>query len=176
VREAYFTLKRRKAAGVDGQTREAYGRNLEENLKGLSGRLRRGAYRARRLRRTYISKRDGGQRPIGIPVLEDKRVQKAMVKVLSAVYEVDFRGFSYGFRPGRSQQRGLHAAVEDIESRKVNWVLDVDIRGFLKAKMRTIAGKVGKKVIYSLIQEVERRPIDEPTVTEEEIDLTKICF
>jgi RNA-directed DNA polymerase len=133
LRKAFFSLKRQKAAGVDGKTWKDYGKNLEENLKGLSERLRRGAYRAKPVWRTYIPKRDGRKRPIGIPVLEDKIVQKSMVEVLNAIYEVDFRGFSYGFRPGRSQHDALDAVVEAIESKKVNWVLDVDIRGFFDA-------------------------------------------
>jgi group II intron reverse transcriptase/maturase len=133
LREGYFSLKRGKAAGVDGQTWEDYGKDLEENLKGLSERLRRGAYRARPVRRTYIPKRDGRRRPIGIPVLEDKIVQRTMVEILNAIYEIDFKGFSYGFRPGRSQHNALDAVVEAIEGRKVNWVLDVDIRGFFDA-------------------------------------------
>lgn len=133
LRKAYLSVKRRKAAGIDGQTWEEYGRNLEENLKGLSERLRRGAYRAKPVRRTYIPKKDGRKRPIGIPVLEDKIVQRSMVEVLNAIYEVDFKGFSYGFRPGRSQHNALDAVVEAIEGRKVNWVLDVDIRGFFDA-------------------------------------------
>ena len=133
LRRAYFSLKRKKAPGVDGRTWAEYGKDLEENLKGLSVRLRRGAYRAKPVRRAYIPKRDGRLRPIGIPVLEDKIVQKAMVEVLNAIYEVDFRGFSYGFRPGRSQHNALDAVVEAIEGRKVNWVLDLDIRGFFDA-------------------------------------------
>jgi len=133
LRKAFFSLKRRKAPGVDGQTWEEYGKNLGENLKRLSEKLRRGAYRAKPVRRTYIPKRDGRKRPIGIPVLEDKIVQKSMVDVLNAIYEVDFKGFSYGFRPGRSPHNALDAVVEAIESRKVNWVLDVDIRGFFDA-------------------------------------------
>lgn len=96
-------------------------------------RLRKGTYRARAVKRTYIPKGDGRRRPIGIPALEDKIVQRAMVEVLNAVYEVDFLGFSYGFRPKRNQHNALDAVVEAIEGRKVNWVLDVDIRGFFDA-------------------------------------------
>jgi hypothetical protein len=101
LKEAYRSLKRRGAPGVDGQTWEEYGGNLESNLTDLSGRLRRGAYRAMPVRRAYIPKSDGRQRPIGVPVLEDKIVQRATAEVLNAIYEVDFLGFSYGFRPGR---------------------------------------------------------------------------
>ena len=126
-------MKRNSAAGIDGTTWKEYGTNLEENLKNVSGRLRRGSYRARAVKRTYIPKSDGRQRPLGIPALEDKIVQKSMVEVLNAVYEVDFKGFSYGFRPERNQHNALDAVVEAIEGRKVNWVLDVDIRGFFDA-------------------------------------------
>ena len=133
LREAYFSLKRKAAPGVDEVTWRQYGMDLEDNLRGLSERLKRGAYRARPVRRVHISKEDGRQRPIGIPVLEDKVVQGATVKVLNAVYEVDFLGFSYGFRPGRNQHNALDALAVGIERRKVNWVLNGDIRGFFDA-------------------------------------------
>lgn len=130
LREAYLALKRNAAAGVDGQTWQAYGKELESNLQKLSDRLARGAYRARPVRRGYVPKTDGKQRPIGIPVLEDKIVQRATVRVLSAVYETDFLGFSYGFRPGRSAHLALDALAVGIQTKKVNWLLDADIRGF----------------------------------------------
>ncbi len=133
LKEAYRCLKRRSAPGVDGQTWEEYGRNLESNLAQLAGRLRCGAYRAMPVRRAYIPKLDGRQRPIGVPVLEDKIVQRATVEVLNAIYEVDFLGFSYGFRAGRNQHHALDALTVALESKKVNWVLDVDIRGFFDA-------------------------------------------
>jgi len=133
LRRSYHKLKHDSAAGIDGTTWKEYGTNLEENLKNLSERLRKGAYKARAVKRTYIPKGDGRQRPLGIPALEDKIVQRAMVEVLNAVYEVDFKGFSYGFRPERNQHNALDAVVEAIEGRKVNWVLDVDIRGFFDA-------------------------------------------
>jgi RNA-directed DNA polymerase len=133
LREAYLSLKRKAAAGVDHVTWEAYGERLEENLAHLSDRLKRGAYRAKPVVRTYIPKPDGGHRPLGIMALEDKVVQRATVEVLSAIYETDFVGFSYGFRPGRSPHRALDALAVGIQTRKVNWVLDVDIRGFYDA-------------------------------------------
>jgi RNA-directed DNA polymerase len=133
LRAAYHRLKRNAAPGVDGQTWEQYGQNLEEHLRDLSDRLRRGAYRAKPVRRVYIPKPDGRQRPIGIPVLEDKIVQRATTEVLEAIYETDFKGFSYGFRPGRSPHRALDAVAVGIKWRKVNWVLDADIRGFFDA-------------------------------------------
>ncbi len=130
LREAYFALKRDAAPGMDGQTWQAYGETLEENLQDLSGRLKRGAYRAKPVRRAYIPKADGRQRPLGVPVLEDKIVQRATVEVLNAIYETDFLGFSYGFRPGRSQHNALDALYTGLLTKKVNWVLDADIRGF----------------------------------------------
>jgi RNA-directed DNA polymerase len=133
LREAYLGLKRESAPGVDGVTWQAYGESLEANLQDLSGRLKRGAYRARPVRRVYIPKGDGRRRPIGVPVLEDKVVQRATTEVLEAVYESDFLGYSYGFRPGRSQHNALDAVTVGIQARKVSWVLDADIRGFFDA-------------------------------------------
>jgi len=111
LREVYYAMKRKAAAGVDGETWQHYGENLEENLQNLSERLKRGAYRAKPVRRVYIPKADGRQRPLGVPALEDKIVQGATVEVLNAVYETDFLGFSYGFRPGRSQHNALDALM-----------------------------------------------------------------
>lgn len=130
LRSAYHSLKRGAAAGIDGETWQHYGERLEDNLRDLSQRLRRGAYRASPVRRAYIPKADGRQRPLGVPVLEDKIVQRATVEVLNAIYEADFLGFSYGFRPKRSQHQALDALAVGIWSRKVNWVLDADIRSF----------------------------------------------
>lgn len=130
LREAYLGLKHNAAAGVDGETWEHYGEQLESNLQDLSERLKRGAYRARPVRRVYIPKADGRQRPIGVPVLEDKIVQRGTVEVLNAVYEIDFMGFSYGFRPKRSQHSALNALAVGITMKKVNWILDADIREF----------------------------------------------
>lgn len=130
LREAFFGLKRKSAPGVDGQTWQQYERDQESNLQDLSDRLRRGAYRAQPVVRTYIEKASGGQRPLGIPTLEDKIVQRAATRVLNAIYEEDFLGFSYGFRPGRECHDALNALTVGIEQRRVNWVLDADIRGF----------------------------------------------
>src|SRR5260370_573223 len=116
--------------GVDGETWRHYGETLEDNLQDLSHRLKRGAYRAKPVRRAYIDKSDGRKRPLGVPVLEDKLVQRATVEVLNAIYETDFLGFSYGFRPGRSQHNALDALYTGLLTKKVNWVLDVDIRSF----------------------------------------------
>jgi retron-type reverse transcriptase len=133
LRRAYYALKREAAPGVDGETWQHYGEALEENLRDLSGRLARGAYRAKPVRRAYIAKADGGQRPLGVPTLEDKIVQRATAEVLHAIYEADFLGFSYGFRPGRSPHHALDALYAGVLTRKVNWVLDLDIRGFFDA-------------------------------------------
>jgi RNA-directed DNA polymerase len=133
LRGAYFSLKRNAAPGVDGETWRHYGEQLEDNLKALSDRLKRGAYRAKPVKRAYIPKPDGRQRPLGVTTLEDKIVQRATVEVLNAIYETDFLGFSYGFRPGRSPHDALNALSAGIMTRKVSWVLDADIRGYFDA-------------------------------------------
>src|SRR6266581_2664294 len=130
LRMAYFCLKKEAAPGVDGETWRHYGETLEDNLQGLSHRLQRGAYRAKPVRRAYIDKSDGRKRPLGVPVLEDKLVQRATVEVLNAIYETDFLGFSYGFRSGRSQHNALDVLYTGLLTKKVNWVLDLDIRGY----------------------------------------------
>jgi RNA-directed DNA polymerase len=133
LRTAYFALKREAAPGVDGETWQHYGEALEENLADLSGRLKRGAYRARPVKRAYIPKADGRLRPLGIPTLEDKLVQRTTADALHTIYETDFLGFSYGFRPGRSPHHALDALYAGLLTRKVGWVLDADIRGFFEA-------------------------------------------
>ena len=130
LREAFRALRPAAAAGVDGVTWDTYGRDLEGNLRDLHRRVHAGAYRARPSRRAYITKADGRLRPLGIASLEDKVLQRAVVEVLSAIYEEDFLGFSYGFRPGRSPHRALDALAVGIGRRRVNWVLDADIREF----------------------------------------------
>ena len=133
LRAAYWALEPKAAPGVDGVTWWDYGQDLEENLRDLHARVHRGAYRARPSRRVYIPKADGRQRPLGVAALEDKLLQRAVVEVLNAIYEADFLGFSYGFRPGRSQHQALDALSTGILRRKVSWVLDADIRGFYDA-------------------------------------------
>ena len=133
LRAAYWALKPKAAPGVDGVTWAGYGSDLEANLRDLHARVHRGAYRARPSRRVYIPKADGRQRPLGVAALEDKLLQRAVVEVLNAIYETDFRGFSYGFRPGRSPHHALDALAVGITRRKVSWVLDADIRGFYDA-------------------------------------------
>lgn len=130
LRQAYLGLRRDAAEGVDAVTWQEYGMDLEAKLQDLSERLKRGAYRARPVRRVHIPKPDGKLRPIGVPALEDKLVQRATVEVLEAIYEVDFLGFSYGFRPGRSPHHALDALSVAITHRKVNWLLDADLQAF----------------------------------------------
>ncbi len=130
LRAAYRAIRPQAAAGVDGVTWEVYGRDLEANLQDLHRRLHAGRYRARPSRRSYIPKADGRLRPLGIASVEDKILQRAVVEVLNAVYETDFRGFSYGFRPGRNPHQALDALTVGIWRKRVNWVLDADIRDF----------------------------------------------
>jgi group II intron reverse transcriptase/maturase len=130
LRSSYYGLKKQAAAGVDGVRWQDYEDGLEERLRDLHGRIHRGAYRAKPSRRVWIPKPDGRERPLGIAALEDKIVQAAVVKVLSQIWEEDFLDFSYGFRPGRSQHDALDALYVGITSRKVNYILDLDIKSF----------------------------------------------
>jgi group II intron reverse transcriptase/maturase len=154
---AYFALQREAAPGVDGETWRHYGAALETNLQDLSERLQRGAYRAKPVRRAYIPKADGRQRPLGVPALEDKVVQRAVVEVLNAIYEPDFLGCSYGFRPGRSPHQALDALAVGIFTKKVGWVLDADIRGFFDTLdhgwlVKFIEHRVADRRVVRLIQ------------------------
>ena len=130
LRDSYYSLKRQAAPGVDGVVWGEYGEGLEERLSDLHGRVHRGAYRAKPSRRVWIPKADGRQRPLGIAALEDKIVQSAAVQVLNQIWEEDFVEFSYGFRPGRSQHDALDALTTGIVARKVNHIVDLDIRSF----------------------------------------------
>ena len=157
LRTAYFSLKKEAAPGVDGQTWRHYGEALEEHLRDLAERLKRGAYRAKPVRRVYIAKDGGGQRPLGVTTLEDKIVQRAAVEVLNAIYETDFLGFSYGFRPGRSQHDCLDALYVGLLTRPVNWVLDVDIRGFFDSidhgwLVKFVEHRIADRRVVRLIQ------------------------
>ena len=133
LRRSFFALKKRAAPGVDGQTWHDYAEGLAGRIVDLHDRIHRGAYRAQPSKRTYIAKLDGTMRPLGIAALEDKVVQQAVRTVLESIYEQDFLGFSYGFRPGRSAHQALDALYVGIGSRKVNWIIDADIRGFFDA-------------------------------------------
>jgi RNA-directed DNA polymerase len=157
LRSSYCSLKKRAAAGVDGVTWEEYGQGLEVRLADLHGRIHRGAYRAKPSRRVWIPKADGRQRPLGIAALEDKIVQHAIGTVLNQVWEEDFLGFSYGFRPGRSQHDALDALYVGITQRKVNWVLDLDIRSFFDKidhewMIQFVEHRIGDQRIARLIQ------------------------
>ena len=157
LRMAYLSLKKEAAPGVDGETWRHYGETLEQNLQDLSHRLKRGAYRAKPVRRVYIPKADGRQRPLGVTTLEDKIVQRATVEVLNAIYETDFLGFSYGFRPGRSQHQALDALYTGLLTRKVNWVLDLDIRSFFDGishewLVKFIEHRIADRRVVRLIQ------------------------
>jgi RNA-directed DNA polymerase len=133
LEEAFFELQKNAAAGVDRMTWKDYEANLERNIEDLHDRVQRGAYRALPSRRVYIPKPDGRQRPLAVAALEDKIVQRAVVALLSAIYEEDFLGFSYGFRPGRGAHDALDALCVGIHGKKVSFVLDADIRSFLDA-------------------------------------------
>src|SRR5881409_802298 len=157
LRTAYHALKRDAAAGIDGETWGHYGESLEANLQDLAGRLKRGAYRAKPVRRAFIPKADGRLRPLGVPALEDKLVQRAVVAVLNAIYEVDFLGFSYGFRPGRRPHQALDALTVGITTKRVNWVLDADIRGFFDTLdhgwlVKFVEHRVADRRVVRLIQ------------------------
>ena len=149
--------RRRAATGIDGVTVEEYARNLESNIRDLCDRVHSGRYRPQALRRTHLPKPDGGLRPIGVLVLEDKIVQGAVAEVLSAVYEADFIGFSYGFRPGRSPHGALKALERALITRKINWVLDADIRSFFDSvdhewMLRMVAHRIADPRILELIK------------------------
>jgi group II intron reverse transcriptase/maturase len=157
LRTAYLALKRDAAAGIDGETWQHYGQDWEGNLRDLSARIKRGAFRASPVRRAYIDKTDGRKRPLGIPTLEDKIVQRAVAEVLGAIYEQDFLGFSYGFRPKRSPHHALDALAVGIDTRRVNWVLDADIQGFFDTLnhewlVRFLEHRVADRRVVRLIQ------------------------
>jgi len=157
LRTAYRALERDAAAGVDGERWRHYGEQLEENLRDLAERVKRGAYRAKPVRRVYIPKADGRQRPLGVTALEDKLLQRATVEVLNAIYETDFLGFSYGFRPGRSPHNALDALYAGVMTKKVDWVLDVDIRGFFDSidhgwLVKFVEHRIADRRVVRLIQ------------------------
>jgi RNA-directed DNA polymerase len=157
LRDSFHALQRRAAPGVDGITWREYETGLEDRLVDLHNRVHRRAYRAQPSRRVYIPKSDGQQRPLGIAALEDKLVQQAVVTILNQIYEVDFNGFSYGFRPGRNPHQALDALYVGLHRKRVNWVLDVDIRGFFdnmshEWTMKFIGHRVADRRILRLIQ------------------------
>src|ERR1700726_3968923 len=169
LRTAFYALKRKAAPGVDGMMWADYEADLEPRLEDLHGRVHRGAYRPQPSRRTYIPKADGKQRPLAIAALEDKIVQGATVMLLNAIYEGDFCGFSYGFRPGRGPHDALDALSTAITIRKVNWILDADIQNFFGAVsqdwlVRYLEHRIGDKRIIHLIQKWLRAGILEDGV------------
>src|SRR4051812_29290793 len=157
LRTAFFALKRDAAAGVDGVTWQDYEADLDRRIEDLSDRVHRGAYRAQPSRRRYIPKPDGRQRPLAVAALEDKIVQRATTALLNAIYEEEFLGFSYGFRPGRGQHDALDALHVGIHSRKVSYILDADIRSFFDEisqewLIRFLEHRIGDRRIIRLIQ------------------------
>ena len=157
LRTAFYALKREAAPGVDGLTWQDYEADFDRRIEGLHARVQRGAYRAQPSRRRYIPKPDGRQRPLAVVALEDKIVQRATVAVLNAIYEEEFLGFSYGFRPGRGQHDALDALIVGITSTKVNYVLDADIRSFFDEVSqqwleRFLRHRIGDRRIIRLIQ------------------------
>jgi len=157
LRDSFNALQRKASPGVDGVSWQEYEVGLEDRLVDLHSRVHRGTYRAQPSRRVYIPKADGRQRPLGIAALEDKIVQHAVVTILNQIYEVDFKGFSYGFRPGRSPHQALDALSVGLERKKVNWVLDADIRGFFdnmshEWTVKFLEHRVADRRILRLIQ------------------------
>ncbi len=157
LRWAFFNLKKRAAPGADGLTWTDYAANLDRNLTDLHARVHSGAYRALPSRRKYIPKADGKQRPLGIAALEDKIVQAAVVAILTPIYEAEFLGFNYGFRPGRGQHDALDALAYGINARKINWILDADISRFFDTLsrewlIRLVEHRIGDRRIIRLIQ------------------------
>lgn len=157
LRDSYYALKRTAAPGVDGVEWDEYETGLTDRLVDLHGRVHRGAYRAQPSRRVYIPKGDGRQRPLGVAALEDKIVQQALVTILNQIYEEEFRGFSYGFRPGRQAHHALDALTVGLTRKKVNWVLDADIRGFFDAidhewLVKFLEHRIGDRRVLRLIQ------------------------
>src|SRR5262250_979213 len=164
--DSFYALKRQASPGVDGVTWQEYETGLEGRLSDLHSRVHRGAYRARPSRRVYIPKADGRQRPLGIAALEDKIVQQAVVTVLNQIYEADFKGFSYGFRPGRGPHQALDALTVGIQRKRVNWVLDADIRGFFdnlshEWMLKFLEHRVADHRILRLIQKWLRAGVSE---------------
>lgn len=158
LRAAFLAMNKHAAAGIDGVTWAKYKEDLEGNLQNLLDRVHQGNYRASASRRVMIPKADGRQRPLGIATLEDKLLQRAVAEVMSAIYEVDFLGFSYGFRPGRSQHHALDALATGLERKKVNWVLDADIRGFFDAidrdwLIKMVEHRIADKRVVRLLQQ-----------------------
>ena len=166
LRDSFYALKRQASPGVDGVRWQEYESGLDDRLVDLHSRIHRGTYRAQPSRRVYIPKADGRQRPLGVAAVEDKIVQQAVVTILNQIYEVDFKGFSYGFRPGRSPHQALDALAVGLGRKKVNWVLDADIRGYFdnlshEWALKFIEHRVADRRILRLIQKWLRAGVSE---------------
>src|SRR5216110_678031 len=166
LRDSFYALQRKASPGVDGVTWQEYETGLEDRLVDLHSRVHRGAYRAKPSRRVFIPKADGRQRPLGIAALEDKIVQQAVVTILNQIYEVDFRGFSYGFRPGRNPHQALDALTVGIQTKRVNWILDTDIRTFFDRMshewiLQFVEHRVADRRILSLIRKWMKAGVSE---------------
>ena len=174
LRAAFYAMKRDAAPGIDGMTWETYEQGLDRRIEDLHARVHAGVYRAQPSRRSYIPKEDGSKRPLAVAALEDKIVQRAVAALLNAIYEEDFLGFSYGFRPGRSQHDALDALIVGISSRKVNFILDADIRSFFTEVsqqwvVRFLEHRIGDRRIIRLVQKWLRAGIlEDGVVTIEE--------
>jgi group II intron reverse transcriptase/maturase len=172
LERAFRRQKRGASAGVDGETVERYALDLEGNLRSLCERVHAGSYRPQPVRRVHLPKPDGGTRPIGVPALEDKIVQGAVAEVLSALYEADFLGFSYGFRPGRSPHDALRALHTALRTRPVSWILDADIRSFFDSVdhewlLRIVSHRIADRRILRLIRRWLRAGVMEGGVWKE---------
>ena len=169
LRAAFYAMKRDAAPGVDGVTWDAYEQGLDHRIETLHAKVQSGAYRAQPSRRSYIPKEDGTKRPLAVTALEDKIVQSAVAAVLNVIYEEDFLGFSYGFRPGRGQHDALDALCVGIDSRKVSFILDADIRSFFTEVsqewvVRFLEHRIGDKRILRLVQKWLRAGVLEDEV------------
>jgi RNA-directed DNA polymerase len=169
LRDSFYALKRDAASGVDNVTWRQYGEDLETHLPGLHKRVQSGRYRARPSKRTWLPKPDGRQRPIGIAALEDKIVQQAVVWILSQIYEREFLGFSYGFRPGRNPHQALDAVWVGIMQRKVNWVIDADFRSYFDTEDVNVLMKILKAHLpnesHAFSPEIKRVAVSMPMLT-----------
>lgn len=166
LEKAYYSLNRKAASGVDGEDWSSYGEGLQPRLIQLHCRLHTNRYKPQHVKRIWLTKANGKLRPIGITAIEDKIVQQALVWILEAIYESDFLGFSYGFRPGRSQHQALDAVYMAITVRKISWVLDADIKGFFDAidhtwMMRFLAHRIADKRLLHIIERTLKCGVDE---------------
>jgi len=159
LKNAYDNLNKKAARGVDGETWQSYGQGLTGKLQSLHVKIHTGRYKPQPSKRIWLLKPDGRQRPIGIAVVEDKIVQQALVWVIQSIYEEDFLGFSYGFRPKRHQHKALDALFVALTEKRVNWVIDADIKGFFDNidhswMMKFLEHRISDKRILSLVEKM----------------------